>query len=137
MPSVTARASSGACACYPGTGLRVPVESSNGYQVRVCSGPNVVDLQGQEGAGVLRRWSLAGREKLTQVAFQRLPFYSRRLPFVRFPPSTSHGDKICSASAIDSCSACLMTSLGTHSGKGICRDRCAPVGVCSFQTLAS
>jgi hypothetical protein len=60
-----------------------------------------------------------------------------RPSFVRFPPSTGHGDRICSASAIDRRFACLITSLGTHSGKGIRPDRCAPVGVCSFQTLAS
>ena len=40
----------------------------------------------------------------------------QRPSFVRYPPSTGHDDRICSASAIDSRSACVMTWSGTHSG---------------------
>jgi len=46
-------------------------------------------------------------------------------------------DRSCSASAIESASASLRTSLGTHSGKAIRLDACAPLLVCSSQTFAS
>jgi len=42
-----------------------------------------------------------------------------------------------SASAVERASACLRTSAGTHSGKAIRLDACAPLLVCSSQTFAS
>src|SRR5206468_6834954 len=52
-----------------------------------------------------------------------------------FPANTA--DRICSASCGESVSAAFITSPGTHLGKGIRRDTCAPVFVCSSQTFAS
>ena len=46
-------------------------------------------------------------------------------------------DRSCSASAVERASASLRTSLGTHSGKAIRCDACAPLLVCSSQTFAS
>src|SRR5206468_11147747 len=46
-------------------------------------------------------------------------------------------DRIRSASCVESASAAFITSPGTHLGKGIRRDTCAPVFVCSSQTFAS
>jgi hypothetical protein len=64
----------------------------------------------------------------------------RRLlrPLAGVPPlSTGHWERMLSASETDNPAACLMTSAGTQAGKGACRERCAPLGVCSFHTFAS
>ena len=81
-------------------------------------------------------WCSVSQSRHWSSVRTRSVFMVHRLLFDRFAPSPGHGDRTCSASAIESWSACRMTSAGTHSGKGMRRDRCAPVGVCSLQTLA-
>src|SRR4029450_2972650 len=60
-----------------------------------------------------------------------------RLLLDRLRVKASHGDRVVSASACESLSASRITSAGTHAGNARRRERCAPLGVCSFQPLAS
>ena len=66
-----------------------------------------------------------------------LPAFLRRILrfFTDCPVNTA--DRSCSASAVERASASLRTSPGTHSGKAIRLDACAPLLVCSSQTFAS
>src|SRR5205809_7371137 len=63
-------------------------------------------------------------------------FAERPLAVLLFFPANT-ADRIRSASCVESVSAAFITSPGTHLGKGIRRDTCLPVFVCSAQTFPS